>query len=261
MTMYTEKREMKYREYGCRDNDTILLLHGGGLSWWNFREEAQLLQESFHVLLPILDGHAGSDRPYTSIEDNAEEIVSFIDEHCKGKVLLLGGLSLGAQTALEILSRRKDICQYALIESAALIPDKLTNVLVGPAFGSSYGLIRNRSFAKLQFASLHMKEELFEDYYRDSCAILKEDMIAFLKANTAYTLKDTVKESEVKITVVIGEKETKTIRSSAELLRQELPDSRLVILPGLYHGEFSLNHAQEYVQMIREIIGKGNDHV
>ena len=25
---------MEYKEYGSKNNDTIVLLHGGGLSWW-----------------------------------------------------------------------------------------------------------------------------------------------------------------------------------------------------------------------------------
>ena len=72
--------KMRFKEYGVRQKDTIILLHGGGLSWWNYREEAKLLETEYHVILPILDGHAGSDRPFTTIEDNAAGIISFIDE-------------------------------------------------------------------------------------------------------------------------------------------------------------------------------------
>ena len=171
---------MRFQEYGTDRKNTILLLHGGGLSWWNYREAAQLLQGEYHILLPILDGHAGSDRPFTTIEENASEIVSYIDERLGGSVSLIVGLSLGGQVALEMLSQRKDICSLALIESAAVLPSKLTNALIAPAFGCSYGLIKNRAFAKLQFQSLHLKPALFEDYYRDTCRIGKRDMIAFM---------------------------------------------------------------------------------
>ena len=86
---------MKFQEYGQKQNHAILLLHGGGLSWWNYREAAELLQDQFHIILPILDGHTGSDRSFTTIEENASEIISFIDENMNGSVLLIGGLSLG----------------------------------------------------------------------------------------------------------------------------------------------------------------------
>ena len=91
---------MKYQEYGFGQKGTIILLHGGGLSWWNYREAAALLQTDYHIILPILDGHAGSDRPFTTIEENASEIISFIDEHLGGSVLLIGGLSLRGRYTL-----------------------------------------------------------------------------------------------------------------------------------------------------------------
>ena len=134
---------MRFREYGTDHKDTILLLHGGGLSWWNYRKAAIILQREYHVILPVLDGHAGSDRPFATIEENASEIISFIDAHLGGSVLLIGGLSLDGQILLEMLSQRKDICAYALVESAAVIPSKLTNLLIAPIFGGSYGLMKN----------------------------------------------------------------------------------------------------------------------
>ena len=248
---------MKFQEYGQKRNHAILLLHGGGLSWWNYREAAELLQDKLHIILPILDGHAGSDRSFTTIEENASEIISFIDENMNGSVLLIGGLSLGGQVLLEMLSQRKDICSYALIESAAVIPSKLTNALIAPAFGSSYGLIRNRSFARLQFQSLRMKPELFEDYYRDTCRIRKQDMIAFLKANTSYTLKEAFRESAAEIHVYTGEKETGEIRHSAEAICKARPSCRLHRMSGFKHGEFSINHADQYAEAIRQIIRGG----
>lgn len=248
---------MKFAEYGDSKNDTIILLHGGGLSWWNYRETAELLKREYHIILPILDGHAGSDRPFTTIEDNASEIITFIDEELSGSVLMIGGLSLGGQVLLEILSRRRDICSHALIESASVIPSKLTNMLIAPAFGSCYGLIGNRNFANMQFKSLHIKPDLFEDYYRDTCQIKKPDMIAFLKANTAYSLKDDIKKSSAGIHVYVGEKENRTILRSAEVICDTQPSAGLHRMNGLRHGEFSINHAALYADAVREII-RGN---
>lgn len=250
---------MKYQEYGFGQKGTIILLHGGGLSWWNYREAAALLQTDYHIILPILDGHAGSDRPFTTIEENASEIISFIDEHLGGSVLLIGGLSLGGQILLEMLSQRGDLCSYALIESAAVIPSKLTNILIAPAFGGSYGLIRNREFAKLQFHSLHIDPALFEDYYRDTCQITKEDMIAFMKANTSYALKDSLRGVSAEVHVFYGSRENAEIRRSAETIGRTLTGSRLHPLPGFRHGDLSLNHPQAYAEAVRQIINKTAD--
>ncbi len=249
---------MQYHEFGTSRGEVVLLLHGGGLSWWSYREAAERLQQSCRVILPILDGHGGSDRPFTTIENNASGLIGFIDEHFGGSVGLLGGLSLGAQVALEMLSQRGGVCRCALIESAAVIPSKLTSALIGPAFGSSYGLIRNRSFARLQFRSLRMKPALFEEYYRDTCRIAKSDMIAFMKATAEYALKESLRGCSARVHVFAGARENRRVLASAEAIRRALPGSTLNILPGLYHGEFSMNHAREFADRAASILEQGN---
>ena len=244
---------MKAVEYAEHNKDTVVLLHGGGLSWWGYREAAELLAEQFHVVLPILDGHAGSDRDFTSIEDNAAEIISYIDEALGGRVKLLGGLSLGAQTALEIISQRKDICENAVIESAAVIPSKMTAALLPALLKMSYGLISREWFARAQFRALKLKPALFEDYFRDTKQITLENMTAFLTANQAYRLKDSFEQTTAKVFVFAGGKEISLIKRSAEMIHKAADSGSLEILKGLYHGELSMNCAEIFAEKITDI--------
>lgn len=181
---------MEFKKYGLKGNDTIILLHGGGLSWWNYIDEIELLKDKFHIIVPILDGHSGSDRDFTSIENNALEIINFIDENYNGKVKLIGGLSLGGQILLEILSKKADICEYAIIESALAIPMKVTYKMIEPTLSLSFNLISKKWFSKLQFKSLKIKKSLFDSYYENTCKITKSNLIAFMKANSNYIVKD-----------------------------------------------------------------------
>ena len=245
---------MQYVEYGAHKLQTIILLHGGGLSWWNYRDVAQLLSDRFHVVLPILDGHADSDAPFNSIEDTAAKIISHIDEHFGGKVLAVGGLSLGGQIAVEMLTQRSDICRFALLESALVKPSKLTHALIKPTFGMSYGLIKQKWFAKLQAAYLGIPQTLFDDYYQDTCKISKEDMIAFLKANCGYSVKPALGNTKAKVHIVFGSKEQSLIRISGKLLNHTIPGSTLESLPGYNHGDLSLNHPQAYAQILLTLI-------
>lgn len=245
---------MRYVEYGTQNHDTVILLHGGGLSWWNYREVAQLLADKYHVVLPALDGHADSDAPFTSIEDNAARLIAYIDKHHGGSVYAVGGLSLGGQIAVEMLTQRPDICRFALFESSLVKPLKLTHALIKPALGMSYGLIRQKWFAKMQAAYLGIPQKLFDDYYRDTCKISKEDMIAFLKSNSAYSIKPALRDAQAKIHIVFGSKEQASIRTSGRLLNRMIPGSTLEILPGYRHGDLSLNHPQAYAQMLLTLI-------
>jgi len=241
---------MKVIEFGVQNENILILLHGGGLSWWNYREAAKLLAESYHVVLPILDGHADSDSPFSSIEENAARIIAYIDAHFGGEVMAVGGLSLGGQIAVEMLSQRPGICQYALIESALVKPMKLTHALIGPTFAMSYGLIRRKWFAKLQAGYLGIPKALFEDYYRDTCKIRREDMISFLEANSAYSIKPALAAARAKVQILAGSREQKHIRDSAKLLHEAIPGSHMEILAGLRHGELSIRHPQWYAQIL-----------
>ena len=245
---------MQIVEYGKENPQTVMLLHGGGLSWWNYRKTGELLSETYHVILPVLDGHAGSDRDFIGIAENAEEILQYIDEHCNGSVLLMGGVSLGAQILMEILARRKDVCRYTMIESASVIPSKMTAALIAPSLSACFGLIRKKWFARLQFRYLRIDPDLFEDYYRDTCAITRENMTAFLKASLSYAGNESLRVCSAKCAVLVGSREPRDMKRSAERLHALLPDSTLEVKQGLHHGEFSMNCPRKYAETVRGMI-------
>ena len=83
----------------------------------DYKEVAERLQTDYHVVLPILDGHAGCDKQFTTIENNALDIIEFVNSKLGGSVLMMGGLSLGGQILLEILSQRKDICKFRKLDA------------------------------------------------------------------------------------------------------------------------------------------------
>ena len=242
-------------EFGQQNSDVIMLLHGGGLSWWNYRKIATALKQDYHVVLPLLDGHAGSAKQFTTIEDNAARIIDYIDIHFDSHVMAIGGLSLGGQIVLEILTQRPDICRFALIESAPVRPMKLTHALIAPAFGMSYGLMKQHWFARLQAAYLGIPQAMFDDYYRDTCKIKKADMIAFLKANSAYSMKPGLSETTATVTIAAGSREQNSVLASAQMLHEAIPGSMLEILPGMRHGDLSINNPEQYVRLLTDLIG------
>ena len=245
---------MQVVEYGRENRDVILLLHGGGLSWWNYQTAAERLREKYRVILPILDGHAGSDRVFTTIEDNAAAVIDYIDVHFGGRIALLGGVSLGGQIAAEILAQRPDICRTAVLESVSAIPVPMTEKLVEPMMAMSYGLIRKPWFARWQFRALGIDKQCYEDYYRDTCAISQKSMTAFLRSNAAYTLREELGHTEAKVLVLVGEKEPKHMARSARKLQEMIPGSRREILPGLGHGQYAINHGEAFARRITALM-------
>ena len=155
---------------------------------------------------------------------------------------------------VEMLSQVNSICDYALIESVSLVPSKIAEILIGPAFSMSYGLIKKKWFSQLQFKSLHIDKSFYEEYYRDTCLITRKDMIAFLKANTRYSLCNSIKNSKAIIKVIVGGKEQSNMIKSAKQISEVIPNAILAVKSDLYHGEFSLNRPDEYVKELKELI-------
>ena len=245
---------MKTVEYGQGHPEVVVLLHGGGLSWWNYKEAAQRLAGSFHVVLPILDGHAGSDAPFTTMEDNARRVIAYIHQRFGGHVHLLGGMSLGGQIVVEMLAQCGSICDYAVVESALVRPMPLTAALVKPVFSMCYPLIKMRWFSKLQSWALGIRATLFEDYYRDTACIEKSDLIAFMTANANYRLKDSLSRCTAKALVLVGSRERPVMKKSAVMIAQRLPSARVQVLNGLGHGELSINHGWQYADMLLRLL-------
>lgn len=245
---------MKVVEVGQENQDVIVLLHGGGLSWWQYQAQMDLLCENYHVVLPILDGHAGSDADFVSIEASAKQLLAYIDKEYGGSVFLIAGLSLGGQILLEMLAKQPTICKQAVIESAAIIPDKLTASMVAPLFSATYGLIKQKWFAKLQFHYLGMRDDLFKHYYEDTVKLSKQNLITFTKASSLYQAKDNLRNCSASVRIIVGDKEPKRVIRSANQLNHLLPNSRLEIKSGLAHGQYSINYPKLYVKELLEEI-------
>ncbi len=243
-------------EFGIKNEEVIVLLHGGGLSWWNYTDEIELLKNRFHIIIPALDGHSGSDADFTSIEDNAARIIRYIDEKFEGQVCLIGGLSLGGQILLEILSQRKDICRFAVIESALALPMPITHSLIRPGMRLSYGLIQKKWFSRLQMRSLKIRSDLFDNYYRDTGAITCENYIMFMQSNSAYRAKPGLSLCRAKALIVVGGRERPVMKKSAKLIHALIPDSELIMVRDYHHGDLSMNHADEYVKYMTALILK-----
>jgi pimeloyl-ACP methyl ester carboxylesterase len=242
---------MLFCEYGNCGHPTIVLLHGGGLAPWSMADVISILQTSYHVVAVTIDGH-GEDYAATfiSIEDSASKLTAYIDERLNGFVFAIGGLSLGAQIAAEVLSRRKNIAQFAVLESALVLPLKGTKLLTVPAYQLCYGLIKKRWFAKAQAKELCIPDDMFEPYYRDSARMTKDTLVSMILSNGTYSVKEGLRKTQSKVLIIVGEKELPIMRKSAEALRGSIPCSRLYTAPGMKHGELSLLNAEKYCRLI-----------
>ena len=243
---------MIFKETDNKDLPTIILLHGGGLSNWSFQNIVKQLQSDFHVVTPIIDGHGeDGEEEFISISDSAMKLISYIDTQCNGKVFAIGGLSIGAQIVTEVLSHREDIAEYAIIESALVYPIKGTAEMTVPVYKLCYGLLKKRWFSKMQAKALCVSPDMFERYYQDSIKISRQSLINITLSNGNYDLKSSISNTKSKVLIIVGEKEIRIMKKSAQRLHDAIGGSELYIAPKMKHGEISLRYPQKYIELMK----------
>ena len=228
---------MKFKEFGNNELPTIITLHGAGLSWWSIENIINTLSHEYHVVAPIIDGHGEDGKTnFISIEDSADKLIKFIDDNYNGKVFALSGLSLGAQIVTEILSKRSNITNFAVIESALVYPIKWMTFLAVPGYKVFYSLIKKKWLSKL----------------KDSLNMTKKSLINISLSVRNYDLKNTIKNTNAKVLIIVGEKELKIMKKSAFKLNNTILNSELYIVRNMNHGELSLVNYEEYITLIKE---------
>lgn len=242
---------MIFKEFGNKKNPVIILLHGGGLSWWSLKPQIEALQKDYYIVTPIIDGH-GDDwqNTFISIEHSAEQVIDYIKDNFNGKVYAICGLSIGAQIVVEVISKEQSITENSVIESALVCPMKMATKLTVPMYNLSYGLIKKRWFAKLQAKTLYVPDELFESYFLDSSRMTKQSLINITNSNGDYSISPTLRNTHAKVLILVGEKEISIMKKSANLLHDTIKGSSLKIIEKGGHGELSLVQTDKYIDLI-----------
>ena len=250
---------MKFHEFGDKNLPPILLIHGGGSSWWNYLRQARLLSHNYHVILPTLNGHGEEYKlDYVSTEDSALEILDYIKANCGGKLFAIGGVSLGGQIAMELLSLDSEIAEKAIIDGSLCIPQprlaKISIFLVS-LFGK---MMFNKFSCKLQlsmmnklYPKLAYPEEIKAYYLEDLPRTLVKTMVTIYKNYMGrYKLKDTISASKAQVLYIYGEKELNCVKVSAKLFQQLHPNTILYEVKGYNHGYLSAYLPQEWVDLV-----------
>ena len=246
---------MIFKEFGNKNMPVIIFLHGGGLSWWSWKPQIEVLQRNYCIVAPIIDGHGDAyDTTFISIKESAEQVIKYIKENCYGKVYAICGLSIGAQIAVEILSKEFDITENAVIESALVYPIKMSIVLTVPMYNMCYGLIKKRWFAKFQAKSLKVPDRLFDTYYEESSRMTKESLINITISNGSYPMPSTLCNTKAKTLILVGGKELSVMKKSALLLHKTIKESFLKVVEKSGHGEISLVHPDEYLKLLEQFL-------
>lgn len=95
-----------FQTEGNPNGNKVLLIHAMFVSADSFSAMIEYLKDDYYIILPTLDGHdVNSDSTFSSIEDEADKIIAYLQQNNIGKLDFILGTSLGAIIAFEIYKR------------------------------------------------------------------------------------------------------------------------------------------------------------
>ena len=124
-------RIMDFKLFGEENAPTLLLIPGLGVSYEIFLPLTELLKDKFRIIAVQVDGFTlGVQTRFTSIDDQAGQVIAFIRERLGGHLDCAYGLSLGGKILSRVLERDEVTIDHAILDAAPLLP--LPKWLVGP---------------------------------------------------------------------------------------------------------------------------------
>ena len=250
---------MKFHEFGDKNLPPILLIHGGGSSWWNYLMQARILSHKYHVILPTLNGHGEEhQKDYISTEDSAQEILNYVRQNCGGKLFAVGGVSLGGQIAMELLSLDSDIAEKAIIDGSLCIPQPRLarfSIFLVSLFGK---LMFSKLSCKLQlsmmnkiYPQLAYPDEIKNYYMGDMPRTHIKTLVTIYKTYMGhYKLNSRSSKSKAQVLYIYGEKELNGVKESARFFQKLHPNTILYEAKGYNHGYLSAYLPQEWINLV-----------
>lgn len=242
--------EMYVQEFGSNQPDSIVFIHGGGLSGWMWDGQVKDLSD-FHCLVPDLpeQGRSKGLKPF-SIKDSAQQITELIKNKAhEGKAHVVGH-SIGAQIVVQLLSFAPEVVDHAIVNSALVrrIPGRTS--LIKPTVQLTIPLTKAKWFAKIQAKLLNVPNDDFTRYFNDSKSITAESLENLLMENANFSLPEGLEYCTVPTLILLGQKERGIMRNSAKALVSAIPNSKGYLVQGVGHS-FNFEDPDLYTRILR----------
>ena len=243
---------MDFKRFGKEGAPTLLLIPGLGVSYEIFLPLIDLLKGDFDIIAVQVDGFTlGKYTRFTSIDDQAAQVIANVKEQQDGHLDCAYGLSLGGKILSRVLERHEIAVDHAILDAAPLLP--LPNWLVGP--------LRYYQCANV-WTCYHWTgfwRRVFHSHYFD---VLLDECRKVYPFGGGRAVLDGYKSvytnklesiSGPDIHFWYGTKEAFVAKPQADLLKELCPAAHIEIFPKMNHGQLLVDHPDEIAKCIRQI--------
>ena len=244
---------MNFKLFGKEEGATLLLIPGLGVSYEIFLPLIERLRERFRIVAVEVDGFVlGKHTRFTSIDDQAAQVVDYVKAHFGGHIDCVYGLSLGGKVLSRVLERNEITIDHSIMDAAPLLP--LPRWLVGPLrylqCFNVWTCYHWTKFWKWVFPNHYFDVLLSECRkvypYGGSAAVLDG-------YKSVYTSK-LQSISGADIHYWYGTLEAFVAKPQAKHLQSLFPAAHIEVFPKMNHGQLLIDHPDEVARRISAFV-------
>ena len=246
---------MDFKVFGKEGAPKLLLIPGLGVSYQIFLPLIDLLKDKFRIIAVQVDGFTlGVQTKFTSIDDQAVQVIGYVKEQHGGHLDCAYGLSLGGKILSRVLERDEVTIDHAILDAAPLLP--LPKWLVGPLryyqCANVWTCYHWTGFWRWVFHSHYF------DVLLDECRKVypfggRRAVLDGYKS--VYTNKlESIHGADIHFWH--GTKEAFVAKLQVEHLKKIYPDIQVEVFPKMNHGQLLVDHPEEVASRIVEYYGK-----
>ena len=246
---------MNFRTFGNIQAPTLLLIPGLGVSYELFLPLIRLTEDKFRIIAAEVDGFTlGMHTRFTSVDDQAAQVIDYIKVHYNGHLDGAYGLSLGGKILSRIIERNELIIDHAVLDAAPLLP--LPNWLINPLryyqAANVWTCYHWTGFWKFIFHSHYF------DVLLDECRKIwpwggKQAVLDGYKS--VYTSKlERIYGNDIHFWY--GTKEAFAAKPQVKHLLTICPSAHVQIYKGMNHGQLLIDHPDEVAKRINDLMAR-----
>ena len=232
-----------------------MLIPGLGVSYEIFVPLVNLLENDFQIIAVEVDGFVlGKHSRFTSIDDQASQIIDYVKANHNDSLDCVYGLSLGGKILSRMMERNEIVIDHAVMDAAPLLP--LPKCMVGPLrYLQCFNVWTCYHWTKFWRFVFHSH---YFDVLLDECK--KVYPYGGTKAvldgyKSVYTNKlQSINGNDIHYWH--GTKESFVAKPQVKHLKRLSPNVNVEIFKKMNHGQFLIDCPEEIAKRILLIVGK-----
>lgn len=192
------------------------------------------LEGRFRCIVPDLPGYGRSRDRRFSFSEAVSALTARIRAETGGQPVHAVGLSLGGQTLLHLMARAPHLIDRAILSGTLARP--LPGLpLYRWLVRFTFPLARHEWMIRANARQLGIPPAYYPHFREDALRATPDGLLAILSENMTFCLPAGLEQRVLPTLVLVGDREIRALRRSAEDLARRIPAASAYLVPGAGH--------------------------